>query len=153
MKAQLIKHQVQVAIGAQAAPLGDLTFVRDGRREYSGFSYGQKWLQSPERFEISPDLPLRDDFFTRRALDEADSPFHFAFADTAPDEWGRRIIRRAHAKRRAADPTLPQLTAFDHLASVADFSRIGALRLIDSKGQFRFGRSGKILNPSLVIAI
>jgi serine/threonine-protein kinase HipA len=146
---QLIKHQVQIAIGAKAAPLGQLTFVRDGRREYSGFSYGQEWLHSPERFEISPDLPLRDDFFTRRAPSNADSPFHFALADTAPDAWGRRIVQRAHAKRRAADPTLAQLTAFDYLASVDDFSRIGALRLIDTKGQF-LGSSNRYRTPMLI---
>ena len=49
---------------------------------------------------------------------------------------GARIIRRAHAKRRAQDPTLAPLTAFDYLVSVDDFSRVGALRLLDSKGQF-----------------
>ncbi|HET9107342.1 MAG TPA: HipA domain-containing protein [Steroidobacteraceae bacterium] len=47
-----------------------------------------------------------------------------------------RIIKRAHAKRRAKDPTLTPLTAFDYLASVDDFSRIGALRLVDSEGEF-----------------
>lgn len=73
---------------------------------------------------------------TRRAPSTLDSPLPFALADTAPDAWGARIIRRAHAKRRAQDPTLAPLTAFDYLVSVDDFSRVGALRLLDSKGQF-----------------
>jgi serine/threonine-protein kinase HipA len=149
MSAQPIKHQVQIAIGTKTSPVGQLTFVRDGRREYSGFSYGQEWLRSPKHFEISPDLPLREDFFTRRAPSDADSPFPFAFADTAPDTWGQRIIQRAHAKRRAADPALAPLTAFDYLASVDDFSRIGALRLMDAKGRF-LGPSDRDRTPQLI---
>lgn len=149
MIAQPIKHQVQVVLGAKASSVGQLTFVREGRREYSGFSYGKEWLSSPERFEVSPDLPLREDFFTRRAPSDVDSPFPFAFADTAPDAWGRRVIQRTHVKRRATDSTLPPLTAFDYLASVDDFSRIGALRLIDAKGQF-LGSSARYRTPQLI---
>jgi serine/threonine-protein kinase HipA len=149
VSAQAIKRQVQVAIGTHALPVGELRFVRDGRREYSGFSYAPQWLRSRERFEISPDLPMREGFFTRRASNDTDSPFHFALADTAPDAWGRRIIQRAHVKRRAADPTAAPLTAFDYLASVDDFSRIGALRLIDTKGQF-LGSSARYRTPQFV---
>jgi serine/threonine-protein kinase HipA len=49
---------------------------------------------------------------------------------------GARVIKRAPAKRRAADPTLAPLTAFDVLASADDFSRLGALRLVNSTGEF-----------------
>lgn len=149
MSAPATKHQVQVAVGAKALPVGQLTFVRDGRREYSGFSYTQEWLRSAARFEISPDLPLREDFFTRRAQTDSDSPFHFAFADTAPDEWGKRVIRRSHAKRSATDPHLAPLTEFDFLAAVDDFSRIGALRLIDNKGRF-LGSGDRYCTPQLI---
>lgn len=136
MSAQPARQQARIVIGKTASPVGQLTFVRDGRREYSGFSYAPEWLRSRDSFEISPDLPLRQGFVTRRAPGGHDSPFPFAIADTAPDAWGMRIIKRAHAKRRAKDPTLTPLTAFDYLASVDDFSRIGALRLVDSEGEF-----------------
>ena len=135
MSAQTTKRQVEVAIGVRALPVGQLTFVRDGRREYSGFAYSAAWLSSRDRFEVSPDLPLREGFVTRRAPSDLDSPFPFALADTAPDAWGVRVIRRSHAKRRAADPTLTPLTAFDYLAAVDDFSRVGALRLVDAQGR------------------
>ena len=136
MSARPTPYQARVAIGARAAPVGKLAFVRDRRREYCAFAYGEAWLHSQERFEISPDLPLRDGWVTRRAPTEQDSPFPFALADTAPDAWGARVIRRAHAKRRAQNPSLAPLTAFDLLAAVDDFSRVGALRLIDANGQF-----------------
>jgi serine/threonine-protein kinase HipA len=144
-----IKREVQVALGEKALSLGKLTFVRDGRREYSGFAYSQPWLTDSDRFEVSPDLPLTSSFLTRRAPSEADSPFHFAFADTAPDAWGRRVIQRAHARRRATDKTIGVLTAFDFLAAVDDFSRIGALRLVEADGKF-IGSSDKHRTPHLV---
>ena len=136
MSGRPTQYQARVAIGARAAPVGQLEFVRDGRREYCAFAYGEAWLRSPERFEISPDLPLREGWVTRRAPTEQDSPFPFALADTAPDAWGARVIRRAHAKQRTQDRSLAPLTAFDLLAAVDDFSRVGALRLMDAGGQF-----------------
>jgi serine/threonine-protein kinase HipA len=149
MSAQPIKLQAQVVLGAKAFPVGQLTFVRDGRREYSGFSYESDWLRFRENLEISPDLPLREGFVTRRALSDSDSPFPCALADTAPDAWGARVIKRAHAKRRAENPALAPLTSFDYLASVDDFSRLGALRLVDTKGQF-LGSGASYRTPHLV---
>jgi len=125
-----------VCIGRAALDVGNLTFARDGRREYSAFAYGRPWLAHTERFEISPDLPLREGHVTRRAPSIDDSPFPYALADTEPDAWGKRIIQRAHAKHRQHDSSLKPLTRFDILAAVDDFSRIGALRLRDAEGQF-----------------
>jgi serine/threonine-protein kinase HipA len=130
------KVTTEVRLGAAAEPVGRLSFVQDGRREYSAFAYQPTWLGHRDRFEISPDLPLAEGWVRRRAPTPLDSPFPHALADTAPDRWGIRVIRRAHAKRRAEDPSLKELTAFDLLAAVDDFSRIGALRLADEQGHF-----------------
>ena len=123
-------------MGRAALQVGELALIRDGRREYSAFAYGRSWLGQVERFEISPDLPLREGYVMRRAPSGEDSPFPLALADTEPDTWGRRVIERAHAKLRQRDRSLAALTRFDLLAAVDDFSRIGALRLRDAKGRF-----------------
>lgn len=136
MNARSSKQQVTVCVGLSAIEVGDLTFVRDGRREYSAFTYHRSWLTHDERFEISPDLPLHEGHFTRRASSEEESPFPSALADTEPDAWGKRVIQRAHVKQRQRDPLLAPLTRFDILAAVDDFSRVGALRLRDADGQF-----------------
>jgi len=136
VSARAHRQTAQVCIGSAALPLAELTFVRDGRREFSDFVYDQRWLTHPDRFEVSPDLPLREGHFNRRAPSALDSAFHFALADTEPDAWGERVIRRTHARRRAQDRTLGELTSFDFLVSVDDFSRIGALRLRDARGEF-----------------
>jgi serine/threonine-protein kinase HipA len=123
--------------------------VRDGRREYSVFSYDPEWLERREAFQISPDLPLQIGHVTRRAPTDADSPFPFGIADTEPDAWGKRVINRAHAKRRRNDPGLKTLTPFDYLAAVDDFSRVGALRLRDEAGQF-LGSGDRFRTPPLI---
>jgi serine/threonine-protein kinase HipA len=116
--------------------LGELSYVKDGAREYSAFAYDKAWLSDPARFEVSPDLPLRVGHVTRRAPSKDDSCFPFALADSEPDAWGRRVIARAHAKARKRNPNLSGLNALDYLSAVDDFSRIGALRLQDDAGRF-----------------
>ncbi len=136
MNAQSDRQRAHVCIGGAGYDVGEITFVRDGRREYSAFSYARSWLDRDERFEVSPDLPLREGHFARRAASEEESPFPYALADTEPDAWGRRIIQRAYAKRRQQDRSLGPLTRFDILRAVDDFSRIGALRLRDADGHY-----------------
>jgi serine/threonine-protein kinase HipA len=138
-----------VCLGTAALALGELGFVRDGRREFSDFVYDRRWLTHADRFEVSPDLPLREGHFTRRAPSAHDSAFHFALADTQPDAWGERVIRRAHAKRRGHDRTLGELTSFDLLAAVDDYSRVGALRLRNGRGEF-LGSGADFRTPQLV---
>jgi serine/threonine-protein kinase HipA len=144
-------QHVDVCIGSAGAPVGWLTFVKQGQRENSVFAYAPEWLRSPERFEVSPDLPLVAGHLSRRAKNSSDSVFHFAFADTAPDAWGRRVIARAHAKLRKETPELAALTELDYLCAVDDFSRVGALRLRDSKGKYlRTVEEGRRTTPPLV---
>jgi serine/threonine-protein kinase HipA len=131
-----MQHRVQVCVGRSGTPVGQLQFVKDGRREYSVFAYERSWLGARERFEISPDLPLLPGHVTRRSPQPEDSCFPFAIADTTPDAWGKRLILRAHARRRDREPTLPHLTPFDYLTAVDDSSRVGALRLRDDAGVY-----------------
>lgn len=145
----MIRNRTGVCVGRAAKPVGRLTFVKDGRREYSAFAYETAWLTDRDRFEISPDLPLIEGHVTRRSLTPEDSCFPFALADTAPDAWGERIIRRAHARHRDKDSSLPFLTPFDYLAAVDDFARVGALRLRDRDGAF-LGSSTQYRTPPLI---
>jgi serine/threonine-protein kinase HipA len=149
MSARTLKQQASVSIGRAGLEVGALTFVRDGRREYSAFAYERSWLKRAERFEISPDLPLREGHFTRRAPSVDESPFPCALADTEPAAWGKRVIQRAHAKRRQHKPSLGALTRFDVLAAVDDFSRVGALRLRDSQARY-LGSGAAYRTPQLI---
>ena len=138
-------------MGKTGVLAGQLAYAKQGQREFSTFAYDARWLANPSRFEISPDLPLIAGFQARRAPSKADSIFHLALADTAPDAWGRRVIARAHAKERKKNPTLAALTELDYVTAVDDFSRVGALRLRNEKGLFlRTVEEGRRTTPPLV---
>lgn len=144
------KETVEVHLGSAGHPVGHLTFVRQGQRELSQFNYEPAWLVNPHAFELSLDLPLGPGYFTRRAPSKADSVFHLALADTAPDAWGRRVIERVHAKERKKNPKLPPLTELDYLCAVDDFSRVGALRLNKSGTYLRTVAEGRRATPPLL---
>lgn len=146
------KTTLDVCIGAAELSVGTLTYVNDGARSYSSFAYAEEWTRNPSRFNISPDLQLlAGQHQVRKRPANDDSTFHFAFADTEPDAWGRRVIARAHARARKQDATLKALTELDYLCAVDDFSRLGALRLRDDKGNYlRTAPAGVRVTPPLV---
>lgn len=128
-----INQAVSVTLGETRHPLGTLNYAKQGARESSAFAYAQSWLQSPSRFAVSPDLPLTAERQFKKARSRLDSVFHGALADAEPDGWGRRLIARAHARRRARSTLTVAnaniaLTALDYLLAVDDASRVGALR-------------------------
>jgi serine/threonine-protein kinase HipA len=126
-----------VYLGDTGLEVGELQFSRQGQKELSAFRYSPAWLSNPDCFALSPDLPLSADFQYRTGSKET-STFAGAIADTEPDGWGRRVINRAHAKRRKAekdagrDAGSAQLSDLDYLLGVLDSSRIGALRFRDN---------------------
>jgi serine/threonine-protein kinase HipA len=130
------RTQLDVFLGQAEKPLGRLIFVKDGQRAFSQFSYSEEWLTDIQSFDISTDLQRQSGYQLRKPQSKNDSCFFLALADTEPDAWGRRVIARAHAKARAKDVTLKPLTEVDYLSCVDDFSRVGALRLRDEKGQY-----------------
>ena len=146
-----IRKQVQLCIGKAGTPVGQLVYVKQGRRENSAIAYDESWLSNPERFNDSADLRLGTGYQPHKAASPHDSVFHGAIADTAPDVWGRRVIARDHAKRRKENPRLPALTEMDYLLAVDDFSRVGALRLRDGDGRYhRSVEEGRRSTPPLI---
>ncbi len=135
-----MKRRLGVYLGAHAQLVGHLHYNRDGARESAVFEYADAWRSAPGTFPIDPTLPLvRGPQFHKVIRDG--SLFHPAIADTEPDGWGMTVIRRDHAKRRAAaraaGETLPPLDgALDYLLSVDDLCRVGALRFQDEAGVF-----------------
>ena len=116
MSGRLTKQEATVCVGRAAIDVGELTFVRDGRREYSAFAYGRSWLGHPSCFEISPDLPLSEGHITRRAATEDDSPFPAALADTEPDTWGKRIAAFSEQAKAQGDQTATEASQSLQLA-------------------------------------
>jgi len=146
-----VRRQVELYIGKAGTLIGQLVYVRQGRRENSAVVYDESWLANPDCFNVSADLRLGLGYQPHKAATPHDSVFHGAIADTAPDAWGKRIIARDHAKRRKDNPRLASLTEMDHLLAVDDFSRVGALRIRDGEGRYlRTVAEGRRNTPPLV---
>lgn len=118
---------VYVDTAGEAALAGEL-WTRDRHgRESATFRYAPAWLARPDSFALGPDLPL----------DEA--PHHTPqgmalfgpLSDSAPDRWGRMLMRRQLRRTGAPGASLSEA---DFLLRVNDNARLGALRLAESEG-------------------
>ena len=125
--------QVLVHVDLDGVPVlaGRLwTRVRRGK-ESASFEYDSRWLAHPRRFSLEPALAL------------GPSPFHTpagkslfgALGDSAPDRWGRVLMRRAERRRaERAGETPRTLREIHYLLRVDDEARQGALRLGEVEG-------------------
>ena len=146
-----MKTELDVCLGKVGTPVGKLVFVRNGPRMFTQFAYFQDWLSHKDAFNVSQDLALTPLYQARKPETKEDSLFFLALGDTEPDAWGRRVIARAHAKRREDDPSLGALTELDYLCAVDDFSRMGALRLRNAHGAFlEYTPTGRRATPPML---
>lgn len=104
--------------------------VRKGR-ESGSFQYDDSWLANPARFALEPALTLGE----AAHHTPAEKALFGALGDSAPDRWGRALMRRAE-RRAARDEgrTARSLSELDYLLRVSDRARQGALRFSASEG-------------------
>ncbi len=116
---------VSISLGDENIRVGKLWFhVRKGR-ESASFEYDKKWLKHPEKFALEPALQLTDGAFHTRPR----MGVFGAIGDSAPDRWGRVLMRRAEIARAKSENTTPMtLFEMDYLLGVNDEARQGALR-------------------------
>ena len=106
-------------------------------RESASFEYDGAWLVHPDRFPLEPLLQLTAGSFHTGA----DKALFGAIGDSAPDRWGRILMRRG-AKRRAEAKGIAThtLLEMDYLLAVNDEARQGALRFsLEAGGPFLAG--------------
>ena len=104
--------------------------VRRGK-ESATFEYEGAWLRHVERFALEPALTLGPG----PQHTPAGRALFGAIGDSAPDRWGRLLMRRAERMRadREGQPPATLLEA-DYLLLVDDESRQGALRFAEHEG-------------------
>lgn len=99
-------------------------FIRG--KEQVAFEYDSSWLVSGKiNFSIDPDL-----YYYRGRQHLQDDKITFGiFADSAPDRWGRLLMRRREAiQARKEERKARTLFENDYLLGVYDKARMGALR-------------------------
>ncbi|MES2199515.1 MAG: HipA domain-containing protein [Chlamydiota bacterium] len=113
------------------------------RQTSASFQYELDWLKHPERFALEPALMLTEGTYHT----EADHSLFGAMNDSAPDRWGRMLMRRAesHLAKKTKEP-LRSLNEVDYLLKVNDSIRQGALR-------FKETLEGPFLTPPNICSI
>ena len=104
-------------------------------KESASFEYDPAWLQNPVSFSLEPALQLGPGPF--HTAD--DTPMFGAIGDSAPDRWGRALMRRMERRRAEREKQAPRtLFEIDYLLLVDDQTRAGALRFkAEEGGPFR----------------
>jgi serine/threonine-protein kinase HipA len=101
------------------------------RRQSATFKYADEWLQNPVRFSLESALMLDPGPYHTAA----DKSLFGSIGDSAPDRWGRVLIRRAEAKRcQIENQKARTLLEIDYLLHVNDEARQGALRFSEKEG-------------------
>jgi len=95
-------------------------------KEIFSFEYDSDWLKSEQAQQLDPDLQLYSGMFYQS--DTRKSNFGI-FLDSAPDRWGRILMRRREAAiARKENRPEKKLFETDYLLGVYDGHRMGALR-------------------------
>jgi serine/threonine-protein kinase HipA len=131
METQVLVH---VDLDGRPVLVGRLWARMRKGRDSASFEYDDSWLERDERFALEPALqPGPGTFHTPR-----DKALFGGIGDSAPDRWGRVLMRRAERRRaEAAGETPRTLREIDYLLQVNDEARQGALRFaLDPDGPF-----------------
>jgi serine/threonine-protein kinase HipA len=100
-------------------------------KEGATFEYDPAWLNNPNRFALEPALAVGPGPFHTGA----DLPIFGAIGDSAPDRWGRALMRRMERRRAQSEGQTPRtLHEMDYLLLVDDEARAGALRFAETEG-------------------
>jgi len=120
--------------------------VRKGR-ESASFEYDPGWLSRPDRFALEPALILAPGPYHAGP----DRPLFGAIGDSAPDRWGRALMRRAERRRAERERQAPRtLFEIDYLLMVDDEVRAGALRFRETQNGPFLSEPGRFRIPPLV---
>ena len=116
-------------------------------RESATFEYDKSWREHPERFSLEPALKLGPGPFHT----PPGKPLFGAIGDSAPDRWGRVLMRRAERRRAEREGTAPRtLWEIDYLLLVDDEARQGALRFKESEAGPFLSEHGPAKIPPLI---
>jgi len=116
-------------------------------KESATFEYDRGWLQHAARFSLEPALKLGPGPFHT----PADTPMFGAIGDSAPDRWGRALMRRMERRRAEREGQAPRtLQEIDYLLLVDDEARQGALRFAEHEGGPFLREEGVTRIPPLI---
>ncbi len=140
---------ILVYVDLRGAPLlaGRLWTRQRRDRESATFEYEKSWLSHADRFSLEPALHLGPGQFHA----PSGQPLFGAIGDSAPDRWGRVLMRRAERRRADLEKQTPRtLREIDYLLLANDEARQGALRFAEEEGGPFLAERGPAQIPPLI---
>lgn len=137
--------QVEVHIDLRGATrrVGTLDAHSARGRESASFTCAEEWLDSPDHFALEPALAITP------GSHHTPHKLFGAISDSAPDRWGRTLLRRREVRAARREERMPRtLREIDFLLGVTDEARQGALRF--SRGGPLLAEAGSSGIPPLV---
>ena len=114
-------------------------------KETSDFEYSREWLNNKIAFSLEPGLY----FGIGKQVNPRQVPLFGSFGDSAPDTWGRILMKRYENKLAKEENRAPRtLNEIDYLLYVNDIARQGALRFkTEENGEFLYPCEIKSIPP------
>lgn len=139
------KVLVYISLSNENYFIGTLWSHFNRGRETSAFEYSKDWLKNPKAFSLEPALFLG----AGKQVNPRQTPLFGSFGDSAPDTWGRILMRRYEAQIAKDENRSPRtLNEIDYLLYVNDYARQGALRFrTEDNKDFLFPGNLKSIPP------
>ena len=114
---------IHIELDGQTVLVGTAHFTqRRGGEITTAFIYAPSYIAHPTAIRIDPNLSLVSG-------NQITTGLPGALQDTAPDRWGRNLIRKRHrSTAEGSVGSVAALTDVDFLTGVSDITRQGALR-------------------------
>ena len=135
--------EIYIDYGGETRLVGRCRFATKMRNQSSVFEYADEWLSYSEAFALDPAILPLNPYPVNSNFEKSALPG--AMRDTAPDQWGQQLIRRAF--RKSGEKRF--ISEIDYLLAINDKTRIGALRY-KREGETDFGHDiGRYRVPPL----
>src|SRR2546430_16374862 len=101
-------------------------------KESATFEYDKAWLENPARFSLEPALQVGPGPFHT----PADTPMFGAIGDSAPDRWGRALMRRMERRRAGRVGAAPRTRLSKEVLLLVEVEKLrGWRRLVEDRGR------------------
>lgn len=123
--------------------IGELCYEKLRGSDSYAFKFDNDWLSLHAGIKLSEDI----NNYPGMQYTLPGNDIFGCFADTLPDRWGRTLLKRREQLQAEEEKRAPRnLSSFDYLVGIDDFSRMGGFR-------FKKEKDGEFINvsPSLKI--
>ncbi len=105
--------------------MGELCYEKLRGSDCYAFQFDNEWLKRHADIKLSDDL----NNYPGMQYTQPGSDIFGCFSDALPDRWGRTLLKRREQLAAAEEGRPPRnLSSFDYLKGIDDFSRMGGFR-------------------------